>query len=49
MIYELHIGTFAGTFSGVADKLDYLRGLGINAVEVLPITQNPLFSDHTPP
>ena len=49
VIYELHIGTFAGTFSGVADKLDYLRGLGINAVEVLPITQNPLFSDHTPP
>ena len=49
VIYELHIGTFAGTFRGVADKLDYLGGLGINAVEVLPITQNPLFSDHTPP
>jgi 1,4-alpha-glucan branching enzyme len=49
VIYELHVGTFAGTFKGVADKLDYLRSLGINAVEVLPITQNPLFPDHTPP
>ena len=49
VIYELHVGTFAGTFKGVSDKLDYLRGLGINAVEVLPITQNPLFPDHTPP
>ena len=49
VIYELHVGTFAGTFKGVSNRLDYLRGLGINAVEVLPITQNPLFSDHTPP
>ncbi len=48
VIYELHIGTFAGTFSGAVQKLDYLKNLGINAVEVLPITQNPLFSDHTP-
>jgi len=48
VIYELHIGTFAGTFAGAVQKLDYLKGLGINAVEVLPITQNPLFSDHTP-
>src|SRR5262249_2781899 len=31
------------------EKLDYLKELGVNAVEVLPITQNPLFSDHTPP
>jgi 1,4-alpha-glucan branching enzyme len=49
VIYELHIGTFAGTFRGVADKLGYLHSLGINTLEVLPITQNPLFSDHTPP
>ena len=48
VIYELHIGTFAKTFAGAVQKLDYLKGLGVNAVEVLPITQNPLFADHTP-
>ena len=48
VIYELHIGTFANTFSGAVEKLDYLKNLGVNAVEVLPITQNPLFSDHSP-
>jgi len=48
VIYELHIGTFNNTFAGASQKLDYLKGLGINAVEVLPITQNPLFPDHTP-
>ena len=45
---RLHIGTFANTFAGAVQKLDYLKSLGINAVEVLPITQNPLFPDHTP-
>ena len=48
VIYELHIGTFANTFSSAVEKLDYLKNLGINAVEVLPITQNPLFADHSP-
>jgi maltooligosyltrehalose trehalohydrolase len=39
VIYELHVGTFtpAGTFLALIDKLDYLRDLGINAVELLPI------------
>ena len=49
VIYELHIGTFNNTFAGAVEKLDYLKDLGINAVEVMPITQNPLFSDHNPP
>ncbi len=49
VIYELHIGTFNHTFAGAVQKLGYLKDLGINAVEVLPITQNPLFADHTPP
>jgi len=48
VIYELHVGTFNSTFKGAVQKLAYLKSLGINAVEVLPITQNPLFSDHTP-
>jgi maltooligosyltrehalose trehalohydrolase len=39
VIYEMHVGTFTpeGTFAGATDKLDYLRDLGITAVEVLPI------------
>ena len=49
VIYELHIGTFNNTFAGAVEKLDYLKNLGINAVEVLPITQNPLFADHIRP
>jgi 1,4-alpha-glucan branching enzyme len=48
VIYEMHVGTFAGTFAGAVQKLDYLKNLGINAVEVLPVAQNPLFADHTP-
>lgn len=48
VIYELHVGTFNRTFAGAAAKLDYLKTLGVNAVELLPITQNPLFSDHMP-
>jgi 1,4-alpha-glucan branching enzyme len=42
VIYELHVGTFnntttatPGRFQGVIDKLDYLRDLGINAVEIM--------------
>jgi maltooligosyltrehalose trehalohydrolase len=40
VIYELHIGTFtpAGTFLAVIEKLDYLRQLGVNAVELMPIS-----------
>jgi maltooligosyltrehalose trehalohydrolase len=39
VIYELHVGTFtpAGTFLALIDKLDYLRELRINAVELMPI------------
>ncbi len=39
VIYELHVGTFtpAGTFLALIDKLDYLRQLGINAIELMPI------------
>ena len=37
VIYELHIGAFTpeGTFRGVEEKLDYLRALGITAVELM--------------
>lgn len=44
VIYELHLGTFnrpdpatPGTFASAAEKLDYLRDLGINVVELMPV------------
>ncbi|WP_040422691.1 malto-oligosyltrehalose trehalohydrolase [Corynebacterium lipophiloflavum] len=39
LIYELHVGTFtdAGTFEGVVDKLDYLLGLGVTTIELMPV------------
>lgn len=43
IIYELHTGTFnikekgkPGDFYGVIEKLDYLKELGINSIEVMP-------------
>jgi maltooligosyltrehalose trehalohydrolase len=43
IIYELHVGTFSneGTFLGVINKLDYLKELGINAIELMPVSQFP--------
>ena len=45
-IYELHIGTFPASavpsrFVAATNKLDYLKGLGINAVEIMPIAEFP--------
>jgi 1,4-alpha-glucan branching enzyme len=39
VIYELHIGDFCApyTFGSVIEKLPYLRDLGINAIELLPV------------
>ncbi|MEO8125919.1 MAG: malto-oligosyltrehalose trehalohydrolase [Bryobacteraceae bacterium] len=41
--YELHIGTFTpeGTFAAAVDRLPYLRDLGINAVELMPLADFP--------
>jgi maltooligosyltrehalose trehalohydrolase len=43
VIYELHIGTFtpAGTFLGAIEKLPYLRDLGVNAIEIMPVADFP--------
>jgi 1,4-alpha-glucan branching enzyme len=52
VIYEMHIGEFrggpgdsqegkTGTFQGAIEKLDYLAELGINAVELMPVTEFP--------
>ncbi|WP_282050650.1 alpha-amylase family glycosyl hydrolase [Maribacter aquivivus] len=46
VIYELHVGTFnrsspdaVGTFDDVIVKLDYLKNLGINCIELLPVAE----------
>lgn len=43
IIYELHTGTFTpeGTFEGIASKLDYLKELGVNAIELMPVAAFP--------
>lgn len=43
VIYELHVGAFTpkGTFRAAIEKLDYLRDLGITAVELMPISDFP--------
>jgi 1,4-alpha-glucan branching enzyme/maltooligosyltrehalose trehalohydrolase len=43
VIYELHVGAFtpAGTFSAVAERLDYLANLGITAIELMPVADFP--------
>ena len=37
IVYEMHIGTFAGGFLHAANKLDYLVDLGVNAIELMPV------------
>jgi 1,4-alpha-glucan branching enzyme len=46
VIYELHMGTFPSSatpsrFIAATNKLDYLKSLGVNAVEVMPIAEFP--------
>jgi maltooligosyltrehalose trehalohydrolase len=43
VIYELHVGAFTteGTFHAVEQKLDYLRELGVTAVELMPVADFP--------
>jgi 1,4-alpha-glucan branching enzyme len=44
VVYELHVGTFndtpggaPGTFTSAIERLDHLRELGVNVVEVMPV------------
>ena len=46
VIYEMHVGTFhvkaegqPGTFDSAVEKFSYLKELGINAIEVMPIME----------
>lgn len=40
-VYELHLGTFTpeGTFDAAAGHLDHLVGLGVRAVEIMPVNE----------
>jgi 1,4-alpha-glucan branching enzyme len=49
VIYEMHVGTFndapgtgPGTFEEITPKLPYLRDLGINAIEIMPVAEFPM-------
>lgn len=43
IFYELHTGTFSetGDFRGIEAQLDYLKDLGITAIEIMPVAQFP--------
>jgi maltooligosyltrehalose trehalohydrolase len=43
IIYELHTGTFSsdGNFNGIAEHLEHLKKLGVNAIEIMPVAQFP--------
>jgi maltooligosyltrehalose trehalohydrolase len=43
VLYELHVGSFTpeGTFAGVQRRLDYLAGLGVTAIELMPVSDFP--------
>jgi 1,4-alpha-glucan branching enzyme len=49
VIYEMHVGTFndvpeagPGRFDDIISKLPYLRDLGINAIEIMPVSEFPM-------
>ncbi|SKC54612.1 malto-oligosyltrehalose trehalohydrolase [Ohtaekwangia koreensis] len=41
IIYEMHIGTFtqAGTFEAAIQQLDDLLDIGVNAIQIMPVSQ----------
>jgi len=41
VIYELHVGAFAGSHDGVARRLDHLAALGVTALELMPLAAFP--------
>ena len=52
IIYQVHVRTFRdsnsdgiGDFRGLAEKLDYLQELGINALWLMPFFPSPLRDD----
>lgn len=43
IFYEIHTGTFThkGNFLGVVEQIDYLKQLGVNVIELMPVAQFP--------
>jgi maltooligosyltrehalose trehalohydrolase len=43
VVYELHVGTFTpgGTFAGATERLPHLAGLGVSALELMPLADFP--------
>ncbi len=41
VLYECHVGTFSapGTFDGAIAHLDHLAGLGVDAIELMPVAE----------
>lgn len=42
IIYSMYVDLFAGDFSGLIDRLDYLDELGVTAIWLLPILDSPM-------
>ena len=38
VVYELHVGEFNETFDGVVAQLPYLQSLGVNVLELMPVS-----------
>jgi len=38
VVYELMVGEFNNNFDGIINRLDYLSSIGINVIELMPIT-----------
>ena len=49
--YDVGYGTsdHKGDIQGVIDQLDYIKGLGVNAIWLTPVFQSALLTDHTVP
>ena len=45
VVYELQVGEFNDTFAGVIERLTYLQSLGVNCLELMPVTSNKLDFD----
>jgi maltooligosyltrehalose trehalohydrolase len=45
VVYELHIGQFNETFDGIIDRIGYLKSIGVNCLELMPLTTTKLDYD----
>lgn len=45
IVYELQVEEFNDTFDGVVERLDYFRSLGVNCLELMPVTSTKLDFD----